>query len=91
MTRREIPDFKDIDELARFWESHDTEDFAHPEIEDVEYRPRRVVMSVRFDAAEIVAIARAARRLGVDRSTLVRMVVRRQLMAARQASPPTRP
>lgn len=81
MSRGKIPDFKDVDDMAQFWESHDTEDFQHHGVEAVNYRWRRVVLSVRFDPGHLVALTRAARRSGVDRSTSVRMMVRKQLLA----------
>lgn len=67
--------------MAKFWESHDSENFAHQGVEEVSYRPKRVVLSVRFDPGDLVAIPRAARKSGVDRSTSVRMMVRKQLLA----------
>ncbi|MHB1980246.1 MAG: hypothetical protein ACYCOS_00820 [Sulfobacillus sp.] len=67
--------------MAKFWDSHDSENFEHQGVEEVSYRPKRVVLSVRFDPGDLVAITRAARKSGVDRSTWVRMMVRKQLLA----------
>lgn len=77
--RRRVPEFKTLDEMARFWDEHDITKFAHEGPEDVTYRPKRVVLSVRFDFEDFVELSRQARRMGVDRSTLVRMIVKRAL------------
>ncbi|NPV29518.1 MAG: hypothetical protein HPY58_07665 [Firmicutes bacterium] len=81
MTRKEVPEFKSIEEMAEFWDTHDTTEFAAGEVEAVEYKPKRLVLTVRFDAGDMLAISREARRLGMDRSTFVRMAVKRYLEA----------
>ncbi|MEW6426200.1 MAG: CopG family antitoxin [Bacillota bacterium] len=65
MTKK-LPDFKNIDDMAAFWDTHDSTDYAAGEIEAVEYRPKRLVLSVRFDAGDMLAITREARRLGME-------------------------
>ncbi len=83
MTKKKIPEFRNIEEMAEFWDNHDTTEFAVGEIEPVEYKPKRLVLTVRFDAGDMLAISREARRLGMDRSTFVRMAVKRYLEAQR--------
>ncbi|MEW6183333.1 MAG: CopG family antitoxin [Bacillota bacterium] len=85
MTKKELPEFKTIDEMAEFWDNHDSSDFEEGEIEEIEYKPKRVVLTVRFDAGDMLAISREARRLGMDRSTLVRMAVK-QFLGKRHSS-----
>lgn len=86
MTKKKLPDFKNIDDMAAFWDTHDSTDYAAGEIEAVEYRPKRLVLSVRFDAGDMLAITREARRLGMDRSTLIRMAVKQFLEKRGSAS-----
>lgn len=86
MTKKVIPDFKNIEDMARFWDKHDTTEFQHEEVEEVDYQPKRVVLSVRFDPEDAIAISRKARQLGMDRSTLVRFLVRQYLRQDDQAA-----
>ncbi len=51
----------------------------------MEYKPKRVVLTLRFDTGDMLAISRDARRLGMDRSTLVRVAVKQFLEARRQS------
>lgn len=75
-----LPEFKDADEAARFWDEHSPLDFEDElEIVDVEYQPKREVLSVRFDPADAIEISREARRLGMDKSTFVRYLVKMYL------------
>lgn len=79
MTKKRLPQFNDIEDMARFWDEHDSMEFEHDEIEEVKYAPKRVVLSVRFDAGDVIGLGRLARRLGTDKSTLVRMIVKQYL------------
>ena len=78
MQKNRLPEFQSLDELARFFEEHSAAELDL-EPEDVRYEPKRVVLSVRFDPEDMVALGRLARRYGMDRSTLVRFVVKRFL------------
>jgi predicted DNA binding CopG/RHH family protein len=84
MNKKELPDFKDIEEMASFWDAHDSTDFETGAVEAVEYKPKRVVLTVRFNSGDMLAISREARRLGMDRSTLVRVAVKQFLETRRQ-------
>lgn len=79
MAKKELPEFKTINEMAEFWDNHDSTEFEEGEIEAVEYKPKQIVLTVRFDAGDMLAVSREARRLGMDRSTLVRMAVKQFL------------
>lgn len=82
MAKKKLPEFKDIEDMADFWDIHDSTEFEEGEIEAVEYKPKRLVLTVRFDAGDMLAITREARRLGMDRSTFIRMAVK-QFMETR--------
>lgn len=78
MEKKQLPEFESLEEMARFFEGHSAAELDL-EPEDVRYEPKRVVLSVRFDPEDMVALSRLARRYGMDRSTLVRFVVKRFL------------
>ncbi|MDK2931706.1 MAG: CopG antitoxin of type toxin-antitoxin system [Bacillota bacterium] len=78
-TKKAIPEFKDIQEMAEFWDTHDSTEVELGEVEDVHYEPKKAILSVRFDVGDMVKLGRAARRLGMDRSTLVRAIVKQYL------------
>lgn len=80
--KRPVPEFQSIDEMARFWDQHDTTDFDLGEPEEIQYVPKRLVLSVRFDVGDMIALTRKARQLGMDRSTFVRFVVKQYLKAS---------
>jgi predicted DNA binding CopG/RHH family protein len=79
MKKKELPEFRNIEEMATFWDDHDSTAFEAGTVEAVEYKPKRFVLTVRFDSGDMLAISRAARRLGMDRSTLVRVAVKNYL------------
>lgn len=74
-SEKAIPEFKDIQEMAEFWDIHDSTEVELGEIEDVRYEPKKAILSVRFDVGDMVRLGRAARRLGMDPPTLVRAIV----------------
>ena len=39
-------EFKNIEDMANFWDNHDSTEFEAGEIEAVEYKPKRVVLTV---------------------------------------------
>lgn len=81
-----IPKFKNIEEEAHFWDTHDTTDF-----ED-EFKPVKVKfaknlsegITVRFDSKSLNEIRRQANKKGVGPTTLVRMWVLKQLNHLKQ-------
>lgn len=77
--KKETPEFQTIEDMAQFWESHDSTEFAAGDIQEVVYEPKRLVLSVRFEPGDMIALTRAARRLGMDRSTFVRFIVKQFL------------
>jgi hypothetical protein len=78
MTKRAVPDFTSLDDMARFFEENSVADLDL-QVEPIKYEPKRIVLSVRFDPDDIVGLARLARKYGMDRSTLVRFLVKRFL------------
>lgn len=78
MSKREVPEFHSLDDMARFFEENSVAELDL-EVESVKYEPKRVVLSVRFDPDDMVGLSRLARKYGMDRSTLVRFVIKRFL------------
>lgn len=78
-TKKALPKFPDLQSMADFWDSHDSTEVEIGEIEDVQYEPKKAILSVRFEVGDMVELGRVARRLGMDRSTLVRSIVKQYL------------
>jgi hypothetical protein len=78
LTKRAVPDFRSLDDLARLFEENSVA-ALDLQVEPVKYEPKRIVLSVRFDPDDMVGLARLARKYGMDRSTLVRFLVKRFL------------
>ena len=79
-----IPKFKNIQEEAEFWDTHDTTDY-----ED-EFKPVKVKfaknlsqgITVRFDKTTLANLRSQARQKGVGPTTLIRMWVLEHLQGS---------
>ena len=74
-TRSTVPQFKNREEEAEFWETHDTTEFED-EFEEVRVkvaRPLSHILAVRLDAPTIDRLADIGRAKGLGPSTLARM------------------
>lgn len=82
MKKSRIPDTDSIEELARFWETHDLTDFED-ELEEVTepiFAPRlRTTLLIRLEPQEVEAIKEIAKSRGVEQTDLVREWVREKL------------
>ena len=86
MKARKIPESDSVEELARFWDTHDLTDF-----EDLlENVPKRVferkpetVIPVRLRRQEVEEVKRVAKTRGVREATLLRQWVREKLRNVR--------
>lgn len=82
MRRARLPQTDSIEELARFWDTHDSTDFED-ELEEVSeplfVRPPATTMVLRLEPQEIEAVQRAAKARGVKEAELVRQWVRERL------------
>lgn len=84
--KERIPDTDSIEELARFWDTHDATDYDE-EFEEVteplfERRQRRIVMVVPLEAQEVEAVEKIAKAKGLDNKTLLREWVLEKLREA---------
>jgi hypothetical protein len=73
MKRQRIPQTDSIQELARFWDTHDLTDFED-ELEEITEPvfERKTVVKVHLQPEEIEVVEGIARSRGVDLSELIR-------------------
>ena len=88
-----IPDTDSIEELARFWDSHDLTDFEE-QLEEVRtpvfVRGKQAALAITLKPKEVQALRRIARSEGVTDTTLVREWVREKLRATLPNKPPNK-
>lgn len=86
MKDRKIPKTDSIEELARFWDTHDLTDFED-QLEDISEpifeRKRETVIPVRLRRHEVEAVKRVAKTRGVREAALLRQWVREKLQDAK--------
>ena len=82
MRSQRIPDTDSIDELARFWDSHDLADFEN-QLEEINapvfVRRKEATFAIALTPEEVRALRKIARSQGVKEPTLVREWVRERL------------
>ncbi len=78
-----IPKFASEQEESEFWDTHEISDFlddAEPvDVQFVDARPRKTLISLRLDLETITALKRIAHRRGIGYQTLIRMWVLERL------------
>ena len=73
--RQSLPDTDSVEELARFWDSHDLTDFGDDlqEVsEPVFVRVRGTSLSIKLQPAEVQHLKKIARSKGVRETTVLR-------------------
>lgn len=81
MKKSRVPEFKSYQEEAKFWDTHDTEEFAD-EWEEVKVkfaRPLKMTFSIRLDPKTINKMDKIAEEKGVGPTTLARMWILEKL------------
>jgi hypothetical protein len=88
MNRPEIPQTDSIQELARFWDTHDVTDFADQleEVTDSVFE-RQATITLRLEPQEAEAVRRIAESAGMDSVALIQRWVRERI-ETRIAGPP---
>ena len=75
MSNTKIPQTDSIEELARFWDTHDLTDFAD-ELEEtsetVFERNKERVLTIRLGPDEAASLKRIAESRGIGETTLIR-------------------
>ena len=86
MKAQKIPETDSVEELARFWDTHDLTDFEDQlqnVPEKVFERKPETVIPVRLRRQEIEAVRRVAKTRGVREAALLRQWVREKLRHAK--------
>ena len=79
----EIPVMND-EELAKFWESNEPEDFEDWKVGDLRFtRPPKKLIQLRLDPRDVRMIDRESKRSGIDRAQLVRSWVKEKIRRLR--------
>jgi predicted DNA binding CopG/RHH family protein len=80
MKHSKLPQTGSVEELARFWDTHDLTDFEN-ELEEVDDRvfERKPGIRVLLEAREIEAVNELAESRGVNSSELIREWIREKL------------
>lgn len=76
-----IPEFKNLEEEAKFWDTHSTVDYEH------EFKPAKVCfaknlsqgITVRFDPESLAGLRELAHEQGIGPTTLARIWILEQL------------
>lgn len=94
MTSQRIPNTDSIEELSKFWDTHDLTDFED-QLEEVRApifaRRKESRVAVLLTAKEAVALSRLAQSEGIEETKLVRKWVRERLRASSFKRPPNKP
>ena len=83
MNRTKIPQIDSIEELARFWDTHDLTDFAD-ELEEVNesvFEPQTEV-TIRLEAQDASAVTELAKSRGVSQANLIQEWVVERIQAS---------
>jgi predicted DNA binding CopG/RHH family protein len=86
MKSQEFPKTDSIEELARFWDSHDLTEFeGHlEEVAEPIFEPRRErAMVLRLEPEEVQAVQQVAKARGIEQSELLREWVLEKLGSVR--------
>lgn len=79
-TQQHLPDFQNREELAQFWDTHNFTDYlsdlepAKAHIAEEVIEPLSEVTQVRFDKATDQQLVAYAKKHGIRKSTLLRMI-----------------
>lgn len=96
MKIRRMPQTDSVEELARFWDTHDLTDFEDQMEEVTEQifaRPKATSVTIPLRPREVQTLKRIAKSQGVDDAALLQQWILERLRGSSSASPPksTRP
>ncbi len=81
MKNRRLPQTDSIQELARFWDTHDLTDFEDQLEEVTAPIFERPVIPLKLEATEAEAVRKIAKAKGIPQAELIRGWVREKLRA----------
>lgn len=94
MRSQRIPDTDSIEELSRFWDTHDLTDFED-QLEEVRtpvfVRRKEATVAIALTPKEVQVLRRLAQSEGVKEAKLVRDWVREKLRESSFNKPPNKP
>ena len=94
MKSQRIPNTDSIEELAKFWDTHDLTDFED-QLEELRgsvfKRRKESTVAIDLTAKEAHELKRLAESEGTQETTLVRRWVRQKLRESSTAKPPNKP
>jgi len=94
MTSQRIPNTDSIEELSRFWDTHDLTDFED-QLEEVRRpvfaRRKESTVTVLLTPKEALTLSRLAQSEGIEETKLVRKWVREKLRASSFKRLPNKP
>lgn len=72
--KMQIPHTDSIEELARFWDTHDLTEFEDQleEVSEPVFERHEIVIPLHLQPQELAAVKRAAQARGVEETTLLR-------------------
>jgi len=77
--KKEAPDFDTIEDLAEFWDAHDSTDFTLKETCAVFERPELEQISIRLPKPVLAQLKALAQASGIGHTTLARVIITRHL------------
>ena len=82
--KAKLPRLDSIQELAKFWDTHDVMDFDAELVQaSAPVFVRKIAINVPLESNEVEAVERLAKARGVSREELVRSLVLRELSQPR--------
>ena len=89
MTKNKIPNFKNLEEEANFWDTHDATDFlGDMKFADVKFTPRQKkeeTITIRVEPKVKKSLEALSTNYGVNISTLSRMWIMEKLLQQKDA------
>jgi predicted DNA binding CopG/RHH family protein len=91
LKKSRIPDFKNREEEAGFWDTHDFTEYQD-EFKTVKVRFAKKLshlsetLNIRLDPEDVVKLRAVAHKKGIGPTTLIRMWVREHLQASKNAA-----
>jgi predicted DNA binding CopG/RHH family protein len=88
MNRKKMPQTDSIQELAKFWDTHDLTDFEN-ELEEVEQpvSQRETVVEIHLPSKEVKAARKIAKSKGIDFPELIRQWILERIQKNPRAHP----
>ena len=92
MTKSKIPNFKNLEEEANFWDTHDATDFlGDMKLTDVKFTPRQKkeeTITIRVEPKVKKSLEALSTNYGVNVSTLSRMWIMEKLLQQKNVIAP---